>query len=849
MSPDITNELFYLAADLINKSCRNVFLTGKAGTGKTTFLKYIRENCVKQTAVVAPTGVAAINASGVTIHSFFQLPIGLFLPTSEEITDDRIDVFNRHSLVGRQRITSEKIKIFQKLDLLIIDEISMVRCDVLDAIDTVLRHTRRRPHEPFGGVQVLLIGDMFQLSPVVKDQEWRLLSQFYSSPYFFDSKVLADLPPLYIEFNKIYRQRDETFIKVLNQVRNNVLDKDGLEILEKRYHPDFRRTPGDGFIILTTHNEKVKEVNNRELGSMNEASVSYRAEINGDFPENNYPGEQELVLKKGAQVMFIRNDSDREKKYYNGKIGTVTRLEEDKVFVLCNGEDDEIEVGREKWENIRYALNDKRQVEPEVLGSFVQYPLRLAWAISIHKSQGLTFEKAIIDAGNAFAAGQVYVALSRCTSLEGLILQSRINASSLSVDKRLLRFSERMASEDQLKKELADSGRDYFFRLILVTFDFGSELADARELLQYVAKHPTSFSDPSIPWAEKFVNKLDKLEETAARFRVWLKQQFSDQSLSEENNSWQQRTVNASGYFDKEIIEIIRMIRETEVLTDSRLHAGSFNELGRNLFSVLAEKQYLIQGFSGKMDTLAWLKRKKDFRLPELKLNIYAGGQEKTASPHPGLFQQLRRLRDSICAKTNKPIYMVASTRSIEEMVQFLPFTASDLERISGFGKARVASFGEEFLDIIRKYCDENGLASQMEKLEITEKTPARKKKERKKEEKEQREQKPQKPDTRSVTLGLFQSGMNIEAIATERNLGIGTIEGHLAHYVENGEIDIATIVSSDKLSLIKSAIETYDGDKLSPLKEFLGDTISYGEIRLVLAWKSYKKNHSKQVE
>jgi len=356
MNYDKENKLFRLAADLVNQGSRNIFLTGKAGTGKTTFLKYIRENCPKQIAVVAPTGVAAINAGGVTMHSFFQLPFSPFIPDGGEFKKENTEITTRSSLLSRLRLTAEKKKILQELELLVIDEISMVRCDMLDAVDAVLRHVRRRHYERFGGVQVLMIGDMWQLPPVTKEAEWSLLREYYNSPYFFDSHVIKDEAPVFIEFDKIYRQSEETFIKLLNQVRNNVLDEGGQYLLESRFLPSFKRTKSDGYIILTTHNQKARDINVNELMSLNKGSFFYKAEIEGDFPETSYPAEESLELKVGSQVMFIRNDTEKIKRYFNGKIGIIVELDEEKIVVQCNDEPS-IEVKKEKWENIRYAVN------------------------------------------------------------------------------------------------------------------------------------------------------------------------------------------------------------------------------------------------------------------------------------------------------------------------------------------------------------------------------------------------------------------------------------------------------------------------------------------------------------
>ncbi|MBV9961451.1 MAG: AAA family ATPase, partial [Parafilimonas sp.] len=320
---DHTNEMFRLATSLVNESNRNIFLTGKAGTGKTTFLKYIKENCAKQIAVTAPTGVAAINAGGATVHSFFQLPLSPFMPEARGFMQNN-EAVNKHSLLGRMRLNSEKRKVLQQLELLIIDEISMVRCDTLDAIDIVLKHFRNRNNEPFGGVQVLFIGDMFQLPPIIPDEEWNLLSQFYGSPFFFESQVMQQFPPVHIEFNTIYRQSDATFINLLNDVRHNNLSANSLSLLNNRYDPWFELNANDGYIFLTTHNYKSDNTNAAELSKLKGNMFSFKAEITGEFYEKSYPADVLLEIKIGAQVMFIKNDKEKIKRYFNGKIGTVT---------------------------------------------------------------------------------------------------------------------------------------------------------------------------------------------------------------------------------------------------------------------------------------------------------------------------------------------------------------------------------------------------------------------------------------------------------------------------------------------------------------------------------------------
>jgi hypothetical protein len=832
MNYDTTNEMFRLAIQLVNQSSRNIFLTGKAGTGKTTFLKYIRENCPKQIAVVAPTGVAAINAGGVTIHSFFQLPLSPFIPETKGFSVNKEEVTDRHSLISRLRINNEKKKVLQQLELLIIDEISMVRCDTMDAIDTVLRHIRHRPFERFGGVQVLFIGDMLQLPPVIKDQEWNLLSGFYGSPYFFDSIVIKEEAPVYIEFNKIYRQSEEQFIQLLNQVRNNDLDEEGMKVLESRFHPTFNHTKQDGYIILTTHNDKARNININELQNCEGKLFSFNAEIEGEFSDRAYPADEILQLKVGAQVMFIKNDADKSKRYFNGKIGVVTKLEPEKIVVQCKDEPEEIDVKKERWENIRYTMNKTtRQLDEEALGSFTQYPLRLAWAITIHKSQGLTFEKAIIDAGEAFAPGQVYVALSRCTNLGGMILQSRVRSSSLFSDQRIVRFSQSSASAHQLQQELVTSRKSYQQSVLLSMFDFSSTFNNAKEILTYLVEHTSAFNPESFSWIEELIGKMQKIQETAAKFHLQIQALFRQPEIPEENTVLKERIKAAASYFTDELGMLIQFLQKSPVITDSRIHAKEYNDSLKEVFAQLAIKKFLLEGDRDHFNIEAFHQGKKKFVLPPFTINAYAGtSNQKIESPHPLLHQQLRKLRDSICAKKDIPIYIVAGSRTIDEMAEYLPQTLDELRKISGFGDVKIEAYGNQFLAIIQEYCKEHNLSSR-----IQEKLPKR-------ERKESRSPKT-KVDTKAETYKLYKEGIAIADIAKQRTLTIQTIEGHLAHYVQTGGIDINELVSREKLVLIEPAIKEFNGGSITPIKEKLGSTVSFGEIRLVIAWSAFQKS------
>ena len=828
---DSTNTLFTLATDLVNLTSRHIFLTGKAGTGKTTFLKYIRENCSKQMVVVAPTGVAAINANGVTIHSFFQLPFSPFIPEAKGFSESNSEISNRHTLLSRLRFTSERRKIIQELELLVIDEISMVRCDVLDSIDLVLRHIRHKHYERFGGVQLLFIGDMFQLPPVVKEQEWGLLKEHYNSPYFFDSMVMKEEPPVYVEFTKIYRQTEEKFIRLLNQVRNNDMDQRGVEILEERYKPTFFGEQSDEYILLTTHNEKARSINASELSKLAGKLFTYKATIEQEFPANAYPADELLQLKVGAQVMFIKNDTDKSKRYFNGKIGVITELTDDKITVQCKDDSATIEVKKEKWDNIRYTLNKStRHLEEDVVGSFSQYPLRLAWAITIHKSQGLTFEKAVIDAGEAFAPGQVYVALSRCTNLQGMVLHTRIRSNSFHTDSRIVHFTQTNLGVDFLVQELLNSKKVYQERVLMSLFDFTKPIAELRDIQKYLVEHLTSFNAEAFTWSEDLMAELATIQATAQKFHNQLKRLFQQTERAEENTGLQDRIKAAAVFFSNQLVLLMARVLQSPSITDSRMQAKEYNELLNEVYMQLSQQNYLLQGFGGKFDMQSFHRRKRSFVAPSFSVNAYAGVSDKKMElAHPVLYFQLKKLRDSICSKKNLPIYIVAGSKCLEEMARFLPLTTEELLQISGFGKAKVEVYGNQFLSIIQEYCKENNLQSN-----IGEKSPKRQRKESKG---------LKNTDTKSETFRLYKEGNSVSQITSLRNLTAGTIESHLAYFVETGQIKIEELVSREKIVLIEPALKVFDGGSITPIKEKLGSQVSFGEIRLVLAWKEHQKN------
>jgi len=456
----------------INQTKQSVFLTGKAGTGKTTLLRKIISSTHKNAIIVAPTGIASINAGGVTIHSFFQLPFSGFIPEfgvapqfSHSVKLETKDSLLRHFTMNKQRRN-----IMRNLELLIIDEVSMLRADLLDAIDWTLRNVRRN-NEPFGGIQVLFIGDLLQLPPVVKQEEWSILRSYYSGMFFFNAKVLQEKAPLYIELSTIFRQQDQGFIQVLNNLRNNQITANDVEILNQYVKPDFDSLKEEGYITLTTHNTKADEMNAKALSSLKGNSKKYTAEITGDYPQHMYPLELDLELKIGAQVMFIKNDISMEKNFFNGKMGRIDSLSEEEISVYFPDEKRSITVDKYEWNNIRYNINEASgEIKEDTLGTFVQYPLKLAWAITVHKSQGLTFDKAVLDVSDVFAPGQAYVALSRLRSLEGLVLLKPMRMNGLSNDQNVVAYAGNKASDSILLSNLEYGTRKFLLESRLATF-------------------------------------------------------------------------------------------------------------------------------------------------------------------------------------------------------------------------------------------------------------------------------------------------------------------------------------------------------------------------------------------
>lgn len=740
MTPiDTTNTHFQQALQFVNQTGRHVFLTGKAGTGKTTFLRYVRDNCFKKMAIVAPTGVAAINAGGTTLHSFFQLPFGPYLPTHRSTPADSA-VTNEHALFRNLRFNNRKRELLQELELLVIDEVSMMRADTLDAIDTILRHFRKQLLVPFGGVQVLYIGDLFQLPPVVNNEEWTILQSVYKSPFFFDAQVIQQAPPVYVELKKIYRQNEAEFIQILNNVRNNQTSASDLERLHQNYKPGYEPPKDENYITLTTHNAHADRINNQELEKLAGKPSLFEGELTGEFNDRSLPAEKTLRLKAGAQIMFTKNDKGEIRRYYNGKIGNVSRITGGKIYVRFSNDEDELLLEKETWKNIRYKYDKgKDRIEEEEMGTFTQFPVRLAWAITIHKSQGLTFTKAIIDAGASFAPGQVYVALSRLTALDGLVLYSKIHPHCIQTDQRVLDFAQSEMSDDEMQEQLQEEQKQFVFTALQQSFNF-------IKLHQNISTHFDDYTHRQIPeknkaieWARDLLNIAQSQTDVSGKFNIQLTSLIAEAEAN-EFIKLHERVNAASAYFNQSLEQMLTSLRQhTHEIKVKKKVKKYVKELGNLELDITRKKQQIIQAV---------------------------------------------RLSEALLSKKQlSELLLIAEAKKIDE-------TENEIQPLP-----------------------EN-------KAQGTQKAG----------------------ETQRMSLELFREGKSIVEIAHLRELTPGTIEGHLSKFIPTGEIKITDIVSQEKIGLIERAIEESGArNATTPVKEKLGDTVSYGEIRAVITFLNCK--------
>lgn len=799
----------------------HIFLTGKAGTGKTTFLKNLAEHTFKRMVIVAPTGVAAINAGGVTVHSFFQLSFGPQIPDDVEFeyetyfaqTGNEKSYFPNNA-VKYNKFNRTKIKIIRSLDLLVIDEISMMRADLLDAVDAVLRKIRHN-EKAFGGVQLLMIGDIQQLAPVAKQEEWNLLQPYYKSVYFFDSHVLQKTPYICINLEHIYRQDDKVFIDILNQVRNNCLDFNTLEILNSRCHPDFEPDDKDGYITLTTHNYQADEINDVKLKALKSETLIFKANIEGVFPENSYPTKESLELKIGAQVMFVKNDPSPEKMYYNGKIGKIVAYNKDRgISVQCD--DNIIEVTCVKWQNFEYSINpETKEIEEKEIGSFTQIPLKTAWAITIHKSQGLTFNKVILHTEMAFAHGQIYVALSRCTSLAGLVLKSKMSRSCLFNDRIINDFVSKMPSREPDEEKLVREEQKYLYSMILELFSFNNIKNQMYRLLRIIETNENIFgSEITAKVKQEFKHFEETVMDVTLKFARQIEFLFKQNPLIDSNLQLQERIRKASVYFFDRLNDVENL---GEIITET--DNKTVNESVKDILDLLMEHLYVktacLDMCKNGFDIKKYLevKNKKIVEAQDVKKKRKLKEKqvkEKDVALMKALMSWRERKADALNVKENQVIPKSVLINIVEKK----PVTIKELKVISKFGVTRIKRFGADIINIILKF-------QGFEQQEFDD---------------EESRQEMNLSNSVLKTKELLEEGLSIDEIMERRNMARSTIEGHIIDIIKNGCYDSRDLVSPEHRDTIREYFTEINDSSLSAAKDVLGEEYSYFELKVVIA-------------
>ncbi len=818
------NPQLQLAYDFIESTGENIFLTGKAGTGKTTFLRNLRLISPKRMVVVAPTGVAAINAEGVTIHSFFQMPFGPQIPKDHTLHSPypgRGQADNNQA--PARRMSREKRNIIRSLDLLVIDEISMVRADLLDAVNEVMRRYRDR-NKPFGGAQLLMIGDLQQLAPVVREEDRQILRNYYTNFFFFGSRALQEAGFISIELKHIYRQSDIHFVRLLNKIRENKMDDEVTRQLHGRYFPGFSPRDDEGYIILSTHNAQARSINENKLRALKNKPYTFKAMIDGDFPEYAFPTGEELELKTGAQVMFVKNDSSPEKRYYNGKIGKVESIDEDVIFVKCEGEENLIPVETTEWQNMKYSINKQTQeIEETPVGIFVQYPLKLAWAITIHKSQGLTFEKAVIDAQAAFSHGQVYVALSRLKSLEGLILSSPVTGNGIISNSTVCDFNRYVEENAPGNPELVKSKIDYQQKLLRELFDFSLLQSHIIYLIKICRSNAAALLGDPAGALEEVSEKIKKeMIDVSRRFALQVERLNDKTTPVEENSLLQERIRKACVYFhtkiEKEIQPALDNIKyETDNKAVRKSITRGSDQLQQEMAIITECLDICRDGFSVtkflKVRSVASLEKQGKKKTGKVETNLTSSD-----IAYPEVFDLIKSWRHEQASEQNIPHYMILTQKALAGLAHFLPSSNDELKRIKGIGKKTIEKYGDQLLNIILSYRQEHNIDIKMPEPQSKAKKNTAPKK-----------------NTREISLELFQSGKDISEIAEERGLTYNTIAGHLSNYVGDGTLDINRFMPDEKIKRIAGLFISSGTSSLNPVKEALGNEVTYPELRFVL--------------